>query len=122
MTLLGRSAEINRLDRLLESRVGVGGCLLLHGPAGVGKSALLAHLSAAAESQAMTVLAQAGVEIESTLPFAGLLRLLAPLAGLHEKLAPVQREALQDAASFDDRPANVHLIALGRLESAGGGG
>jgi DNA polymerase III delta prime subunit len=115
MTLLGRSAEVSRLDRLLENRAESGGCLLLHGPPGVGKSALLAHLSAAAASQAMTVLAEAGVEIESTLPFAGLLRLLAPLAGLHEKLAPVQREALQDAASFDDRPANVHLIGLAAL-------
>ena len=114
MSLLGRSAAIQRLDRLLESRVGADGCLLLHGPAGVG-SALLAYLSAAAESQAMTVLAQAGVEIESMLPFAGLLRLLAPLSGLHASLAPVQREALQDAASFDDRPANVHLIALAAL-------
>jgi DNA-binding CsgD family transcriptional regulator len=115
MSLHGRSAEIKRLDRLLESRTGSEGCLLLHGPAGVGKSALLAYLSAAAQSRTMTVLAQAGVEIESMLPFAGLLRLLAPLSGLHASLAPVQREALQNAASFDDRPANVHLIGLAAL-------
>ncbi len=115
MDLLGRAAETETLDRLLESQTGSRGCLLLHGPPGVGKSALLAYLAAAAESRAMTVLVQAGVEIESMLPFAGLLRLLAPLAGLHTSLAPVQREALQDAASFDERPANVHLIALAAL-------
>ena len=113
--LLGRATETERLDRLLDSSTASGGCLLLRGPAGVGKSALLAYLSAAAESRAMTVLSGAGVEIESTLPFAGLLRLLAPLSGLQTRLAPVQREALLNAASFDGRPANVHLIGLAAL-------
>ena len=43
MTLVGRERELAALDALLDSVHETGGALVLHGEAGIGKSALLAH-------------------------------------------------------------------------------
>jgi len=77
---LDRDRERDMLDRLIagvcagESRV-----LVLRGEAGIGKSALLGHLSAAA--QGCRIARAAGVESEMELAFAGLHALCAPMLG-----------------------------------------
>ncbi|MFI0405736.1 ATP-binding protein [Actinomadura sp. 3N508] len=92
--LLGRAAECAAVDGLLaavaagESRV-----LVVHGVAGVGKSALIEYAESAAEG--MHVLRAAGVESEMELPFATLHQLCAPLLDGLARLPAPQRAALE---------------------------
>jgi DNA-binding CsgD family transcriptional regulator len=56
-----------------------GASLVLHGEAGVGKSALLRSAAAQARAAGMTVVSAAGVQSDVAVPFTGLLQLLWPL-------------------------------------------
>ena len=77
---VGRSEELERLDGLLEKSAPVS-VFLLHGPAGVGKSALLRELARHAEGKGMEA-----VTVEA--------RDLAPLAeALDDAIAPALRAA-----------------------------
>ena len=80
--LLGRGRESEVLDRLLVgARDGHGGALVVHGEAGIGKTALLEYAVGAA--QGFQVLRALGNEAERELPFAALHQLCAPgLVGL----------------------------------------
>src|SRR6478735_1159917 len=101
--LLGRQSECEALDRLVagvqdgESRV-----LVLRGEAGVGKTALLEHLSAGASG--CRVARAAGVESEMELPFAGLHGLCAPMLHRLDRLPAPQRDALSIAFGLDAGP------------------
>ena len=90
---LGRSAEREALDRLLESaRQSRSGTLVIRGEPGVGKTALLRFVAEAASGfQTVQV---TGVESEMELPFAGLHQLCMPLFGGLDSLAEPQRGAL----------------------------
>ncbi|HET6550536.1 MAG TPA: AAA family ATPase, partial [Solirubrobacter sp.] len=68
--LVGRHAELDALDAALDA-VGGGAPAALEvlGPAGIGKSRLLAELSARADARGGIVLAGAGAEFEQDLPF-----------------------------------------------------
>ena len=104
------------LDEAWASR---GGALVLRGPAGVGKSALLADAIARAEG--MRVLRTQGIESETDLAFAALSQLLRPVTGLADRLTPPQAAALrigfgeQSASDRSDRflvySATLSLIA-----------
>ena len=76
--LRGRELECARLERMLvaagENRSQV---LVLRGEAGVGKSALLDHVVAAADG--CQIARTAGVESEMELPFAALHQLCLPM-------------------------------------------
>lgn len=76
--LIGRSAEVRQLRTL----IGAGGAdarsVVLLGEAGLGKTALLSDLGRYACAHGWRVLAVAGLERESGLALAGLLRLLRP--------------------------------------------
>src|SRR5699024_11115185 len=73
--LHGRAGEQAEIERLLaEAGAGRSGTLVIRGPAGIGKSALLDH--AAERAAGMRVLRGVGVESEATLPFAALHLLL----------------------------------------------
>ena len=76
LMLIGRALE---QDRCVSSSTPAGPrlALLVRGEAGVGKSALLDHAKASAP--AMRVVEAVGVESESTLPFAALATIAAPL-------------------------------------------
>lgn len=95
-SLHGRAAEIDTLRRLVSSVRG-GRCqvLVLRGEAGVGKSALLAHVTETAS--AFRIIAVSGVESDMELAYAGLQQLCAPLLAHLDELPPPQHEALRVA-------------------------
>src|ERR1700742_5016686 len=101
--LLGRKHERAALDRLLAgARGGRGAVLVLHGEAGVGKTALLDYAAAAAGDS--RILRIAGVEGEMGRPFAAVQQLVSPFPELTEKLPQPQREALAVAFGLSDGP------------------
>ncbi|MDQ1567751.1 MAG: hypothetical protein QOF96_2631, partial [Actinomycetota bacterium] len=107
--LLGRARQCEVLDRLLlGARSGHGGALVVHGEAGIGKTALLEYAVGAA--QGFQVLRAVGNEAERELPFAALHQLSAPsLVGL-EALPKPQRDALRVAFGLVAGPAPDRLL------------
>lgn len=117
-SLLGRSAESARIEELLDAAAGgFGGALVLHGPAGIGKSALLAAARRRAERHGARVLAATGVPAEARMPFSGLHQLLMPLLDSFQELPQRQRDALTAALAGDAGPGgNLFGVALAALE------
>src|SRR4051794_36516175 len=113
--LLDRVSERDVLERLVAGvRTGQSGVLVLRGEAGVGKTALLRHLSAAAEG--CRIARAAGVESEMELAFAGLHALCAPLLGRVERLPSPQRDALNTAFGLSaGPPADRFFVGLAVL-------
>jgi hypothetical protein len=113
--LVNRRSECAALDQLLEDvRARRGRVLVLRGEAGVGKSALVEHLSAA--STDCRVVRAAGVESEMELPFAGLHQLCAPMLGGVAGLPVPQRDALSKAFGLPaGDPADQFLVGLAVL-------
>jgi DNA-binding CsgD family transcriptional regulator len=73
-----RETELAALSRALaEARDGTGGLVVIEGPAGIGKSRLLAETRAAASAQGMAVLAARGTDLERDAPFGVVSELLA---------------------------------------------
>ncbi len=96
--LYGRASEQERLTALVESaRAGRSGVLVLRGEPGIGKTALLDDLAGRARATGLRVLRGAGIEAESTLPYAGLHLLLHPVLDRIGALAPPQAAALSAA-------------------------
>ncbi|WP_203978488.1 helix-turn-helix transcriptional regulator [Planotetraspora silvatica] len=121
--LLGREEELAQLEGLLTAaREGAGGVLVLRGPAGIGKTALLDH--AMREARGTRVVRVAGIESETEIGFAALHQLLLPFLGRLPNLPPPQRSAL--AAVFGLRQGKeperflVGLAALSLLADAAG--
>src|ERR1700742_1388592 len=112
---LGREPERLVLSALLqEARDGSGGVVVVHGEAGVGKTALLEHAVGAAEN--FSIARTAGVEAEMQLPFAAVQQLCAPFVGLTERLPDPQRDALGVALGLSTGPPpNPFLIGLALL-------
>src|SRR6185295_18711419 len=102
--LLDRASEREMLEQLVagvcagQSRV-----LVLRGEAGVGKTALLRHLSTAAKG--CRIARAAGVESEMELAFAGLHALCAPMLDRIGELPSPQRDALNTAFGLSAGPA-----------------
>src|SRR5215472_4397959 len=91
--LLDRLTERAALGQLLEAaRGGRGAVLVVRGEAGVGKTALLEDVVAAAAG--MRIARVAGVESEMELAYAALQQLCAPMLEGLERLPDPQREAL----------------------------
>jgi hypothetical protein len=124
--LTSRERECSQIGRLIRNaRSGEGGCLVLSGEpgigkTGIGKTALLEH--AAQVAGAATVLRAGGVEAESDLAFAGLYSLLRPILGKLDQLAGPQRQALAGALGLapSPRPDRLFVSAavLGLLAAA----
>ena len=101
--LLGRGRERDALDQLVAGvRAGQSRVLVLHGEAGIGKSALLEYLPAAAKG--CRIARAAGVESEMELAFAGLHALCAPMLGRLGRLPAPQRDALNTAFGMSAGP------------------
>src|SRR4051794_15052165 len=113
--LLGRARERDVLERLVAGvRAGQSRVLVLRGEPGVGKSALLRHLSAAADG--CRIARAAGVESEMELPFAGLHALCAHMLGHLEHLPSPQRDALTTAFGLSaGPPPDRFLVGLAVL-------
>ncbi len=113
--LLGRDPERDHIGRLLEdARAARGAALVLRGPAGAGKTALMADTEDRADD--MRVLRARGIESESELPFAGLHALLRPAAGLIDGLPGPQAAALRAALGLAERGAEDRfLVSAGCL-------
>jgi len=110
--LCEREDELARVDALLTAaRAGRGGVMLITGPAGIGKTVLLAAARERAGQAGMRVLAGRGGELESGFSFGVTRQLLEPLLA---SAGVAEREALLAGA------ARRALIAL--EEEAGGGG
>ena len=90
---LGRNSERRQLDALLTKvREGQSAVLVLHGEAGIGKTALLRY--AARQASGFRVAKIAGVEAEMELPFASTHQLCAPMLARLDALTGPQRDAL----------------------------
>src|SRR5918999_477804 len=102
---VGRERERARIDRLLgDARAGRSGALLIHGEAGIGKTALMRW--AIGQASGMRVLRARGFETESDIPFAGLAELVTPLLDRLDDIPEVQARALRGALALG--PATPH--------------
>lgn len=119
--LRGRDDECRRLQELLAAtRAGTPQVLVLRGEPGIGKTALLDYLVAAAPD--FRVVGAGGVESDMELAYAGLQQLCAPLLEHLDVLPDPQRAALQvafglSAGSAPDRFL-VGLAVLGLFAAA----
>ena len=113
--LLDRIGERDVLERLVAGvRAGQSRVLVLRGEAGVGKTALLRHLSTAASG--CRIARTAGVESEMELAYAGLHALCAPMLGRLEQLPDPQRDALSTAFGLSaGPPPDRFLVGLAVL-------
>ncbi|MFE9694860.1 LuxR C-terminal-related transcriptional regulator [Micromonospora sp. NPDC005806] len=113
--LHGRAGEQGEIERLLaEAGTGRSGTLVIRGPAGIGKSALLEH--AAGRAAGMRVLRGVGVESEATLPFAALHLLLRTGLDRIHTLPDAQARALNGALGLGDvAPESRFLVGLATL-------
>ncbi|MET8828069.1 AAA family ATPase [Streptomyces sp. NPDC004610] len=119
--LHGRGREIAALEHLVQdARTGRSRTLVLHGEAGIGKSALLDRLQTA--SPGVRVVRVDGVACERTLPFAAVQRLCASLRADLPALAAPQRHLLERVAGLHSSPApssmKVGLALHGLLSAA----
>ncbi|XVU28935.1 ATP-binding protein [Actinoplanes sp. CA-054009] len=122
--LRGRDRERAALAELLDgAREGRSAALALRGEAGVGKTALLDDLVAAATG--FRIVRGSGSEAERELPYAGLHQLCAPLSGHLDRLPGPQRDALATTLGLHAGPAPapllVSLAVLGLLAEAAAG-
>jgi DNA-binding CsgD family transcriptional regulator len=118
MKLINRHTECGVLHRLVETvRAGESRAIVVSGPAGVGKTALLDYV--AEQVSGCRVVRAAGVQSEMELPFAALHQVCMPLLGNLERLPVPQRDALQIAFGMMAGPAPdrflVGLAVLGLL-------
>ncbi len=116
--LFGRERERAVLDRLLDDARG--GVLVVHGEAGVGKTALLEY--AIETGRTFRVVRTSGVEAEMELPYAAAQLLCSPFFDFMARLPPPQREALGVAFGLSigppPNPFLVGLAVLGLLSEA----
>ncbi|WP_081706198.1 AAA family ATPase [Nocardia sp. CNY236] len=118
--LVGRERYLSLLRGLLDRAVaGDGSALVLHGEAGIGKSALLAAVRDMAIERRLTVLSAVGVENEAGLPFAGLHQLLRPLMSKATILPPKHQRTLNVALGQEDGTADLYSLAMAVLQLVG---
>nr|WP_221381542.1 LuxR family transcriptional regulator [Actinoplanes polyasparticus] len=115
--LVGRRAEREALERVLvRARAGRSAALVVHGEAGIGKTALLEHAREAAGSAGFRVESCAGVGAEAQFAFAGLHQLCSPLLGRLHELPDPQQAALGVAFGLRTGPApDRFLVGLATL-------
>jgi DNA-binding CsgD family transcriptional regulator len=92
--LVGRDAELDAIDRLIEAAArGESSMLLVRGEAGIGKTRLLDRLSHRAAERRFAVLRGRATELESDVPFAAVAEALEPLddVALATPASPAER-------------------------------
>jgi DNA-binding CsgD family transcriptional regulator len=121
--LPGREREGAVLNGLLDRvRGGHSAAIVVHGEAGVGKTALLNEAFESAPG--LRVVRAAGIESEMELPFAGLQQLCLSMLDHLDHLPPPQADALRIAFGLSQGPPPdrflVGLAVLGLLSEAAG--
>lgn len=122
--LVGRDAERATLGALLDGLPVVGGALVLRGPAGIGKSALLALAAHEAGRRGLLTLGCSGVPTETRLPYAALHLMLRPVLADARALPATTRHVIEAAFGPSDEPApdpfRLVLAVLDLLTSTAG--
>jgi DNA-binding CsgD family transcriptional regulator len=108
--LVGRAAEISRLERHARSSPRQERVLLVLGDAGIGKTSLLDHTASRALQADTSVLRVAATESEAHLPFAGLHRLLQPVLPKIASLPGPKASALRSALGLERQPAGSERL------------
>lgn len=116
--IVGRDTELHMVHQLMENVADQGGCLVVNGEPGIGKTALLQRAADAARQRGMTTLAARGTQSESHLPYGALHQLLRPLLPGLDALSPGHRRAVSHAfgMSVDGDPPERFFVALAVLE------
>jgi DNA-binding CsgD family transcriptional regulator len=112
--LLERDRELESIGRLLRRTAeGRGGALVMEGPAGIGKTALLRAAQEAAERQGFRVLRARGAELEREFAFGVVRQLLEPL---------IAQASDGERSTLLDGPAGVaaRLLAIPGADRIGG--
>lgn len=114
MALIGRDTERGIIDAFLDAGREGGGALLLHGEAGVGKTALWHEAIEVARRRGFAVTATRPTEAEARLPFVGLSDLLAEHRDRVGDLLPPPQRAALDASLMRAVPSDepAHPLAL----------
>ena len=114
---IGRDTELALIRAALEDVTDHGSSLVFVGEAGIGKSVLLEVAREQARDRGLRVLATAGAEAESGLPYAALHRLLRPLLGGLDRLPAPQRSMLRVAFGIAEHEGgDLFLAALAALD------
>ncbi|MFF0739669.1 ATP-binding protein [Streptomyces sp. NPDC004111] len=114
-TMVGRERELAALSAFVTAAGGR--ALVLSGDAGVGKSALLDHVTGLASAAGHRVVRAVGVEAESQLPYAGLHQLLHPLLRSADGLEPGHREVFDVVfARSEGPPPSVMTLGIAVLD------
>jgi DNA-binding CsgD family transcriptional regulator len=113
--LLGRRRECDALDaHLADALEGRSRVVVLRGDAGVGKSALLDHLSGRVAD--WHVASAVGIESEMELAYSGLHQLCAPILDRLDRLPAPQGDALATVFGLSERsPPDRFLVGLATL-------
>ena len=113
--LLGRTGELELLDQLIANvRSSQSAVLVLRGGPGIGKTALLRHLTG--QASGFQVIRGSGIESEMELAFAGLHQLCAPMLDRLGSLAEPQQRALSIAFGLaSGHNPDRFLVGLGAL-------
>ncbi|MGY0489370.1 AAA family ATPase [Streptomyces sp. WG-D5] len=106
--LVGRERDLDRVLGVSGPRGG--DALLLTGDPGVGKSAVLDAVAAAAEGGGVRVLRAAGAQFEADVGYAALNQILLPLHGDLDRLDTPVREAMTVALGFGAGPPPERLV------------
>jgi predicted ATPase len=103
--LLERDAELERIGRMFDRLAsGVGSAVVVEGPAGIGKSAVLAAAGADAEARGFGVLRARGSEFEEQIAFGVARQLFEPM---------VRTTPAEERGRLLDGVARVGARALG---------
>lgn len=110
--LIGREAELGELQTLVRRLAdGTGFGVVLHGGAGIGKTAVLEAIADWAEDCAQ-VLRTSGMQRETELVFAGFGELAAPLHHLIDRLPDRHRSTLRSCLSLGESSAHSQSEAF----------
>lgn len=120
--LVGRQDEQRRLAELCDrARSGASGVLVIHGEAGIGKTALLDEVLTGADG--LRAIRVSGAESEMELAYAGVQQLCSPLLAHIDRLPDPQKNALRVALGLREGAAPdrllVNLAVLTMLGDAG---
>jgi DNA-binding CsgD family transcriptional regulator len=112
LRLLERERELARLSELVDgAATGEFALAVIEGPAGAGKSTMLAVLAADAADAGVTVLRASGLELEREYPFGVVRQLLEPVV---HGLEPAERDQL-----FAGAAAPAEALLVGRTAQSG---